>query len=577
MNQRTGIQFALLALLGPALPASAQSLRFQGLENSPLGNASLSEDANGHLLVSNLGSSGLDGVRVALDHSQGCRLAPSMDLGTNGHCSLRAEALRDGAPAPVPVQIDVTSDGTGTYWQPDYSGLGQQTYTLHVYNQGQLVFDESGLGGPTKMQSGTGLNAMPMEAYILTNPFGPWGGAFLTCLGDEGGTIVTPPGGTPLQGDFVEFLSQPAQITQVVALEVLTRSLPSFTLEAESLRLFQHWVSGLVDAHLDARASGGLRVSNLGSSGQDGVSIDLGSGASEVQAQLSGHITPGENGGIIKLESQVGSGELDGVSAQESAGDWSFTPDFSQLGSQTYTLELYEQGQLVFQQSGMSGPAVTTAAWALFYKKTTQHPDGSTTSEWCIGGSASSAHHVAGGPTIQADMFTLRSEASILTDSSLRRLAVRANDVVGEFDLDSVTLPAPCVGTSYCQTSPNSVGSGALMCSTGSASVAANDLVLVCSGLPVNQFGIFFYGPNQIQAAFGNGFRCVGGSTQRLPVLSSRGTGTLSYALDNTNPPSASGQISAGQQWNFQCWYRDPAGGGSSFNLSDGHAVLFLP
>jgi hypothetical protein len=29
--------------------------------------------------------------------------------------------------------------------------------------------------------------------------------------------------------------------------------------------------------------------------------------------------------------------------------------------------------------------------------------------------------------------------------------------------------------------------------------------------------------------------------------------------------------------WNFQAWFRDPAAGGSSFNLSDGLEILFLP
>ena len=101
--------------------------------------------------------------------------------------------------------------------------------------------------------------------------------------------------------------------------------------------------------------------------------------------------------------------------------------------------------------------------------------------------------------------------------------------------------------------------------------------MLTCTGLPVNQFGIFFYGPDQIQLPFGNGWRCVGGQFFRLPVLDSGAGGTFSYAFDTQNPLDPAGQVAAGELWNFQCWYRDPAAPGASFNVSDGHAILFTP
>ncbi len=45
--------------------------------------------------------------------------------------------------------------------------------------------------------------------------------------------------------------------------------------------------------------------------------------------------------------------------------------------------------------------------------------------------------------------------------------------------------------------------------------------------------------------------------------------------LDNTFPPQPGGQIVADQQWFLQCWFRDPAAGGSKFNLSNGRALTF--
>ena len=136
--------------------------------------------------------------------------------------------------------------------------------------------------------------------------------------------------------------------------------------------------------------------------------------------------------------------------------------------------------------------------------------------------------------------------------------------------------------TNYCSTMPNSAGWGASMGFSGSASYSANDLVLECYGAVPNQFGIFYYGPNQILASFGNGFRCVGSGflgTFRLPITTTDAFGDAYSTLDYGQPPmnSGNGTIVDGTEFNFQFWFRDPSGGGSNFNLSDGLNVVFCP
>jgi hypothetical protein len=131
-----------------------------------------------------------------------------------------------------------------------------------------------------------------------------------------------------------------------------------------------------------------------------------------------------------------------------------------------------------------------------------------------------------------------------------------------------------CIAVNYCHTSPNSAGAGAQISATGSLSVSANDTTLVSIGLPPAQFGLFYYGPNQIEVPFGNGFRCVGGQVFRLGIQMSDGAGTMTRFLDMTALPSG-GDIEAGDTWNFQCWYRDPMGGGAAFNLSDALSIHF--
>jgi len=139
----------------------------------------------------------------------------------------------------------------------------------------------------------------------------------------------------------------------------------------------------------------------------------------------------------------------------------------------------------------------------------------------------------------------------------------------------------PETGFNYCQSTANSSGASASISSSGDFSISANNLTLAATGAALNKVGLFYYGGNQVQVPFGDGFRCVGGQIFRLspPVL----TDVLGFAqrsLDFTSPPmnSGGGMVSAGSSAYFQFWFRDPGGpGGSGFNLSDGLCVTFAP
>jgi len=142
------------------------------------------------------------------------------------------------------------------------------------------------------------------------------------------------------------------------------------------------------------------------------------------------------------------------------------------------------------------------------------------------------------------------------------------------------TVAAGSLGDNHCIAAVNSTGSGAVIAATGSTSVSANDLLLRAEPVPAGQFGVFFYGPGQAQVAFGNGYRCVAGSGVglfRLPITAASGGQVLTWAVDNTAAPGGAGQLTAGSTWNFQAWFRDPAAGGTAFNLSDGVELTFAP
>lgn len=141
------------------------------------------------------------------------------------------------------------------------------------------------------------------------------------------------------------------------------------------------------------------------------------------------------------------------------------------------------------------------------------------------------------------------------------------------------------IGTSFCVAAPNSVSAqGSSIIATGSWQLSSNDLTLVASDLPANQFGFFLVSPDQgfVPGLNGNsnGNLCLGGSIGRFiasgQVLSSGASGFFNLPVDVNAIPQGPGTVSIGpgQTWNFQAWYRDTVGVGS--NLTDGVEVLFF-
>ncbi|MCH2102699.1 MAG: choice-of-anchor B family protein [Planctomycetes bacterium] len=150
---------------------------------------------------------------------------------------------------------------------------------------------------------------------------------------------------------------------------------------------------------------------------------------------------------------------------------------------------------------------------------------------------------------------------------------------------DGGSLPdCGCTRSTYCEASQNSLGVPARISSSGSLSVTFNDLSLQVVDAPPSQFGLFFYGAGQATSPFGDGTLCVSSGGLGLfrlgPPAQTTSAGSLTRALDWNAPPSDRGPGAAtpGSSWNYQLWYRDPAGpGGTGFNLSDALSVTLCP
>jgi plastocyanin len=127
---------------------------------------------------------------------------------------------------------------------------------------------------------------------------------------------------------------------------------------------------------------------------------------------------------------------------------------------------------------------------------------------------------------------------------------------------------------------PNSTSNGGRLMGGGTASVAADDLLLLVDHLPLNKSGLVFRGSAQTSpAVFYDGYLCTGGSLYRFGVMSSGSTGTMTQgpgivALTSSSPAP----ILAGQTWNFQCYYRDVISPCShQVNITNGYSVTFAP
>jgi hypothetical protein len=181
-----------------------------------------------------------------------------------------------------------------------------------------------------------------------------------------------------------------------------------------------------------------------------------------------------------------------------------------------------------------------------------------------------------------------------------------ANDQ-GPIDLDSIGFPAVIMaratgsgssepGTGFCfgdgsgtacpcgnaagagEGCANDTGSGAVLAGSGSASIAADDLVLSTTNLTSGP-GLFFQGNNAVNSAngnpFGDGLRCAGGSVRRLEVRFANAGN--SFTTMTTISIATNGNVSAGQTKRYQYWYRDSGTSpcSSLFNLSNGYEITW--
>lgn len=212
-----------------------------------------------------------------------------------------------------------------------------------------------------------------------------------------------------------------------------------------------------------------------------------------------------------------------------------------------------------------------------------------------------------------ATLACLESSSNGISSQSLQAQVLRAGLIGRTFNINQVNTPnfianffaakieeivgeppvRTCLGTGCpCNNDDpgagcaNSMGSGADLRAIGSASVAADDLVLLVNGVPPGRFGMIYLGRNAEGCApWGDGLRAVlpgpPAAFLRLGIQNSgpsgafvQGPGLIGAAM--TLPAQVA--ITPGSTWHFQAYYRDdpgPSPCGHEFNLSNGLRLTF--
>ncbi|HKW29078.1 MAG TPA: hypothetical protein VJT54_07070, partial [Verrucomicrobiae bacterium] len=307
--------------------------------------------------VSNLTSGGQDGVTIGLSSPGQFVLntfyqAPAND----GTLTITSLGYIGGQPGQPVGRIIINYAGTNETYAYDFSPIGASTYTLEVFNGKQLVYQSHGNSGPA--YSDFKLEPLPMDDTEMGHfdengnyhPGTTTSTKVLALPMNVGGQIVT--------GDRVLAIPEnPTSTVEALSGQSIQASggISNLLIGAESLTEGNVTLSALGNATLNV-ASSALYVSNLTSSGQDGVAIqddkNISDGAAKGQASdLEIHLDPPDSGNTLPIGAYLQAqlvGTAGGISngvlgtltvTKAGTSNYVVAADFSAMGASSFLME----------------------------------------------------------------------------------------------------------------------------------------------------------------------------------------------------------------------------------------------
>jgi hypothetical protein len=369
-----------IVAVGSNSPATNSTVVFAGLSNSPVGAAVIAATNNG-LLVSNLGSSGQDGLSIALPpgllalNMHWLPLDPSNTLPVGAYIREQTIGSANGITNGVLGTVTVTKLGSGQYGvSADFSPVGGSSYTAQAYNDGSLAGQGSSTNGG---QAGIALQIPEANYYDPLLFMGhPWLSLdwYVNCY-CQNFQFAT---GVFVDATVMNFTPLNVTLTNTPTAYLITASqVPAITITSENASyLFGSLASTALGnaslapvccvSNLGSSGQDGLAVANLGSSGQDGVAVAFPTNVSAVDLQFlpadSNNTLPvgaSIQGQVIGNAAGITNGVLGTITAtKSSATNTTVSADFSPIGAGTVSVQAYLYGTLVGQAAGLPGAAV---------------------------------------------------------------------------------------------------------------------------------------------------------------------------------------------------------------------------
>lgn len=343
------IGLATLVVTGAA-SAQPTGTYVSGLLHQPLGSAALGPIDGRRLTVHDLGSSGEDGVEISLNSAFGGGAALEVDnfLSTPGATYRIRHKGWDGL-IYGNHRLESSGDGTGTFTF-DYSDVGATAIRVVEYDDNDSIVFDGTSGGPIAARPWVPnfYCADGSTPIISVTYFHGWLWVTWICAtsgpytaGDPHGRVLlipTLPGGVP----------GPAGTE---SLSITASGLSDLTVDEAHLQTVGVDCWGTGQAHVSEYCDDPtgactpdqlkLRADNLGSSGQDGIGIDIGPNAGGIDVSMvrgnccRGHVIIMKLYDDARQEQRISRTQIDGIEPLEE-----LDADFSSLGAAGFVLTL---------------------------------------------------------------------------------------------------------------------------------------------------------------------------------------------------------------------------------------------